>query len=253
MTPLVLVHGFMGGSDQWALQAPLAEARTLVPLDLPGFGRNADMDPVDSIEGFARWALGELTKRGITHFDLLGHSMGGMIVQEMIHQAPERIDRLILYATGSIGDLPGRFEPIETSMARAREDGAESTARRIAATWFLERDAATEYQSCASIAAMAGLDAILAGLEAMRNWSGTDRLFRIDAESLILWGDRDRTYAWPQIETLWTRIPNSHLGVVPGAAHAVHMERPDVFNALVDGFLEATPTHHIRTRPNSGS
>lgn len=253
MTPLVLVHGFMGGSDQWALQAPLAEERTLVPLDLPGFGRNADMAPLNSIEGFAGWALGELQQRGVTRFDLLGHSMGGMIVQEMVHQAPERVDRLVLYATGSIGDLPGRFEPIETSMARAREDGAEVTARRIAATWFLEREAATEYEPCASIAAMAGLDAILAGLEAMRNWSGADRLTRIDAETLILWGDRDRTYAWRQIESLWTQIPKTHLGVVPDAAHAVHMERPDIFNALLGGFLRAVPTPHIRTRANSGS
>ncbi len=243
----------MGGGDQWALQAPLAEGRDLIALDLPGFGRNANMEPLDNIEGFARWALSELTQRDITRFDLLGHSMGGMIVQEMVHQAPDRVDRLILYATGSKGVLPGRFEPIETSMARAREDGAEATARRIAATWFLEGDAATECEACASIATMAGLDAILAGLEAMRNWSGMDRLSRIDAETLVLWGDRDRTYAWPQIETLWTQIPKSHLAVVPHAAHAVHMERPDMFNALLDGFLKVSPAPHIRTRANSGS
>ena len=238
MTPLVLVHGFMGGGDQWALQAPLAEGRDLIALDLPGFGRNANMEPLDNIEGFARWALSELTQRDITRFDLLGHSMGGMIVQEMVHQAPDRVDRLILYATGSKGVLPGRFETIETSMRRVKEDGAEATARRIAATWFLACETAEEYEPCAAIAIKARLPAILAGLAAMRDWSGVDRLPGIKAETLILWGDHDRTYAWAQIETLWTSIPNSHLGVVPSCAHAVHMEKPKIFNALLGDFLK---------------
>lgn len=237
MKPLVLVHGFMGGSEQWKLQAPLAEGRTLVALDLPGFGLNADLDPIDRIEGFAAWALDELTRRGIDRFDLLGHSMGGMIVQEMVRMAPERVDRLVLYGTGSVGVLPGRFETIETSMQRARQDGAEATARRIAATWFLACERAEAYEVCAAIAQRSRLPAILAGLDAMRNWSGQDALGRIAARTLILWGDGDRTYPWSQIEALWREIPNSNLAVLPGCAHAVHMERPGIFNEIVAEFL----------------
>ena len=81
------------------------------------------------------------------------------------------------------------------------------------------------------------MEAILAGLAAMRDWSGEDRLSEIAAPTLVLWGDQDRTYAWPQIETLWRAIPNTQLAVVPGCAHAVHMERPTLFNDLVAGFL----------------
>lgn len=248
MTPLVLVHGFMGGSDQWAHQSPLAEGRNLVAVDLPGFGKNAHHAPVDSISGFADWVLADLTRRGIARFDLLGHSMGGMIVQEMIRKAPERVDRLILYGTGTVGVLPGRFEPIETSMERARVDGPEATARRISATWFLDRDTSPEYRACADIAAQSPLAAILGGLKAMRDWSGEDNLVKIEAETLILWGEGDRTYPWAQVDRLWRMIPNSHLAVVPDCAHAVHMERPGVFNALVRDFLAKSPTEGVRTR-----
>ncbi|MDU8909740.1 alpha/beta hydrolase [Aestuariicoccus sp. MJ-SS9] len=239
MTPLVLVHGFMGGSDQWALQAPLAEGRDLVRVDLPGFGRGADLPPIDSIPGFAAWVLEEVTRQGVDRFDLMGHSMGGMIVQEMIRQAPGRVARLILYGTGAVGVLPGRFEPIETSMQRTRDDGPASTARRIAATWFLQREAAAQYQACAAIAEKSGLPAILAGLAAMRDWSGVDHLPQIASETLLIWGDGDRTYQWSQVETLWRTIPRCQLAVVPGCAHAVHMERPDIFNRLVKGFLDS--------------
>ncbi|MEL7149178.1 MAG: alpha/beta hydrolase [Pseudomonadota bacterium] len=237
MTPLVLVHGFMGGSAQWTLQSPLAEGRSLVCLDLPGFGRNADKPVVDRIEDFAEWALKELTGRGIDRFDLLGHSMGGMIVQEMVRHAPDRVKRLVLYATGSRGALPGRFETIETSKKRAMEDGARATARRIAATWFSKREDAEHYADCAAISEMAGLDAILSGLTAMQSWSGEANLSKIGNHTLVLWGDGDRTYDWSQIERLWTSIPNSTLGVIPSCAHAVHAERPDLFNAMVHQFL----------------
>ena len=147
------------------------------------------------------------------------------------------MNRLVLYATGAKGVLPGRFETIETSMQRARADGASATARRISATWFLRREAAKAYGQCAEVAELAELDAILAGLAAMRDWSGEDHLPNIDADTLILWGDLDRTYSWPQIDLLWQRIPKSHLAVVPSCAHAVHMERPDIFNTLLEDFL----------------
>lgn len=237
MTPLVFVHGFMGGSKQWALQEPLAEKRDLIRIDLPGFGENAHLEPLDRIESFATWVLGKLESDGVRRFDLLGHSMGGMVAQAMIRQAPDRVEKLILYGTGAVGVLPGRFEPIETSIERARDDGPRATARRIAATWFRRGEAAPEYPTCAAIAQQAALPAIVAGLEAMRNWSGEDHLPKISALTLILWGDCDRTYAWPQIEMLWRNIPNSNLAVAPGCAHAVHLERPKLFNELVKGFL----------------
>ena len=238
MIPTVLVHGFMGGSRQWTPQAELFDPLRIVAVDLPGFGHNADLPPVNEIRRFAQWVLDNLTRQGIDRFNLLGHSMGGMIVQEMTRLAPDRVQTLVLYATGAVGLLPGRFEPIETSMQRARNDGAEATARRIAATWFLEREAASAYPACADIATQAGIGAIIAGLEAMRDWSGIDHLPAISVPTLIIWGDHDRTYGWPQIERLWTTIPQSRLAVLPDCAHAVHLERPALFNGLVREFLD---------------
>ncbi|MDJ0823291.1 MAG: hypothetical protein QNJ09_15965 [Paracoccaceae bacterium] len=89
------------------------------------------------------------------------------------------------------------------------------------------------------IAAIPPLPAILAGLEAMQGWDGSDHLSAIKAKTLILWGDGDRTYPWSQTETLWRSIPDAQLAVVPGCAHSVHMEWPELFNAIVGRFLDA--------------
>ena len=83
------------------------KGRELICVDLPGFGKNAPSPPIDRIDGFASWVLDALERDGVRQFDLLGHSMGGMIAQEMTRQAPDRIDRLILYATGAEGVFAG--------------------------------------------------------------------------------------------------------------------------------------------------
>jgi len=238
VTPLVLVHGFMGGSAQWEGQAAaLSDRFDVIAVDLPGFGAHADLPAINSIGGFAAWVIEDLRRRGVERYHLLGHSMGGMIAQEIARLDADRIDRLVLYATGAVGVLPGRFETIAQSKARALSDGASATARRIAATWFLQREKAAGFEACAQIAERARLDAILAGLDAMQDWSGTAALCDLTPDTLVLWGDCDRTYGWDQIQRLWQDIARSSLAVVPGCAHAVHLEKAAIFNTLLRGFL----------------
>lgn len=181
--------------------------------------------------------LDELTSEGIGEIDLLGHSMGGMIVQEMTALAPERVKRLIVYGSASSGNLPGRFETFARSHERVTKDGVEITARRISATWFVQEESAPEYVNCATIACRSTLQSLHAGLTAMETWSRTDNLEAITCPTLIVWGERDRTYRWPLIEELWRKIPNTSLAVMPGCAHAAHMEKPDLFNLLISDFL----------------
>jgi len=121
-------------------------------------------------------------------------------------------------------------------------DGAGPTARRIAATWFLQREAAEGYAGCAAIAERSGLDAILSGLDAMQGWNGEQKLCHIKVPTLVIWGDQDRTYAWHQTQQLWRGIDRAQLAVIPGCAHAVHLEKPAIFNRIVGDFLQGEQT-----------
>ncbi|MCH2094069.1 MAG: alpha/beta hydrolase [Rhodobacteraceae bacterium] len=237
MTPVVFVHGFMGGSQQWQGQNDSALGCDIIRLDLPGFGAKAHLEALCSIGDYADWALNELSKQGVEQVNLVGHSMGGMVVQEMVARAPTRMERLVLYGTGATGVLPGRFETIGTSKRRAVTDGPQATARRISATWFLEREHASGYEACAAIAEQCGLPAMLNGLDAMEGWSGAERLEHIDTKTLVIWGDCDRTYPWQQTEQLWQSIPDANLLVMPGCAHAAHLEKPWLFNSVLKNFL----------------
>jgi pimeloyl-ACP methyl ester carboxylesterase len=71
----------------------------------------------------------------------------------------------------------------------------------------------------------------------MQGWRGADLLQEIKPETLVVWGDGDRTYPWQQTQLLWNAIPQARLAVVPNCAHAVHLEMAAVFNLIVANFL----------------
>jgi len=235
---LVLVHGYLGGSAQWAVQAKKSSSSIpAVTPDLPGFGLNSEMNAPDEIGAFAEYVLGYVRDMNLARFHLMGHSMGGMVAQEMVARAPDRVEKLILYGTGPVGELPGRFETIAESSRRLIEEGPVVTGRRISATWFVDYERAENYRVCANLAQKVSQQAALAGLSAMEKWSGEAALETISSPTLVLWGDCDRTYPWSQIQLLWQGISGALLAVMPGCAHAAHLEKPALFNAIVKDFL----------------
>lgn len=235
---LVLVHGYLGSARHWDGQFPAFEGRfRCIAPNLAGFGDSAGLSAPDSIAGHAAQVLATLDALGVERFHLLGHSMGGMIVQQMAAMAPERIARLILYGTGPVGVLPDRFETIAQSRARITGEGLPATVRRIAATWFEAGEAAPGYAPCVAEGDRATRQAALASLTAWEGWDGTAALAGFGMPALVIWGDGDRSYGWAQPRALWRGIPGCRLAVVPGCAHAVHMEKPALFNAILGDFL----------------
>lgn len=235
---VVLVHGYLGGSAQWQqVMDSLSGTHDVIAPDLPGFGDASSAQRIGRIEEFASHLLGLVDELGIDRFTLLGHSMGGMIAQEFSARFPDRVERLVLYGTGPLGAMPDRFESLDATKMRLRQDGVLSTVRRIGATWFCEGEAGPGFELIASLGAQANKEAALAALDAMGSWDGTQALKGMDKTTLVLWGDQDRSYRWPQVEVLWRGLPDSRLAVVPGAAHAVHLEKPSLFNAIVSDFL----------------
>lgn len=236
--PLVLVHGYLGGSRQWDGVVPVLKQHfEVITLDLAGYGMANHLAAPTDLADHARNVLATMDHMGIERFHLLGHSMGGMIVQEITSQAPDRVNKLVLYATGPLGCIPGRFETMERSRERLREDGVQRTATRICATWLLDREASPAFEALSALATQASEQAASAGLSAMESWDGRERLGQIAQSTLIIWGESDRTYGWTQIETLWRSIPRASLAVLPSCAHALHLERTELFCTLLVEFL----------------
>jgi len=238
--PLVLVHGFLGSSEMWKLQKEyLSKFFRVITPALPGFGESSKVKSCDSINSMAKTILNLLNKKNVNKFNLMGHSMGGMIVQEMSKISGDKINKLICYATGSIGDIPGRFETLESSRERLKKEGISATVKRVPKKWFVDGDKAKYYYLCENAVKETSEETTDNALVAMKNWRGFENLKNIKNETLIIWGDKDVSYNFEQVDTLNKNIPNSKIEVIKGCSHNVHLEIPEKFNEIVKNFLES--------------
>ena len=236
--PLVLVHGYLGSSEMWNLQKEFLRKhfRIITPA-LPGFGESYKVQSLDNINSFAKFVLKCLDEKKINEFHLMGHSMGGMVVQEMVKISENRIKKLICFATGSIGDIPGRFEPIETTREKLKKDGLKETLNRVPQKWFVEGDKAKYYYFCENAVKNISIETADNALKAMKNWRGYENLKNIKQDTLIIWGDKDVSYNFDQVDTLKKNISSSQLEIFKGCGHNVHLEEPHKFNEKVKNFL----------------
>lgn len=241
---LVFIHGFLSGPEYWHKQlSDLADTFCILPVCLKGFShRNQELAPT-SIAGFAEDVIQQLDTQKVDSFFLVGHSMGGMIAQEVVHKIPHRINGLVLYGTGPYGSLPGRFEPIEQSLKNASPDGFRASIEKAVKSWFLDEIASQhDIEDSLLLAMKAPFSSYKHGLVAMSNWEGKSYLSRFKMPTLVLWGDTDRSYQWEsQPYTLWKSIENSSLSVVSNSAHNVHLENPELFNLILTTFLARLP------------
>tara|TARA_B110001454_G_scaffold88557_1_gene84724 strand:- start:688 stop:1446 length:759 start_codon:yes stop_codon:yes gene_type:complete len=237
--PLVLVHGFLGSSIMWQPQIEhLKRYYRVITPDLPGFGKSKKIKPHNNINSMAKTVLNCLKEKQIEKFYLLGHSMGGMIVQEMAKLAGEKIIKLICYGTGPIGNIPGRFETIDESREKLKKNGLEITAQRIAKTWFVEEDKAKYFYLCNEAGKDTTIEAADNALIAMKTWSGLKNLKNIKNFTMIIWGDQDKAYNFDQVDTLNRNITNSDINIFKGCSHNVHLEMPNEFNKCIINFLD---------------
>jgi len=236
--PLVLVHGFLGSSIMWEPQINyLRKNYRIISPDLPGFGNSNKAKSKNNINDMAKIILNCLKEKKIDKFFLLGHSMGGMIAQEMTKLVGEKIEKLICYGTGAMGNIPGRFETINESRNRLKKDGLKNTAFRIAKTWFVEEDRSKNFYLCEEAGKSTNLEAADNALVAMENWNGIKDLKNIKNPTLIIWGNKDKAYNYDQVSILNKNIPNNEISIFENCSHNVHLEKPEEFNECINKFL----------------
>ena len=236
--PLVLVHGYLGSSEMWCLQRDyLSKFFRVISPALPGFGESHKAQSLDSINDMAKFVIDIIDEKKIDRFNLLGHSMGGMIVQEIAKLVGDRINKLICFATGPIGDIPGRFETMDETRKKLKKDGTKISFSRVPPKWFVKGNKDKNYFLCENAATNVSIETADNALLAMKNWRGIDNLKNIENETLIIWGDKDISYNFDQVNTLNKNIKNSRLEIFKGCCHNVHLEQPEKFNILIKNFL----------------
>ncbi|MGB7262185.1 MAG: alpha/beta hydrolase [Albidovulum sp.] len=236
----VMQHGFLGGGGYFAPQMAAMGGRfDIIAPDLPGFAGSRDEPVAMSIKAMSQAQVGLLDALGVEKFHLLGHSMGGMVALQTALDHPDRVEKLVLYATNSSGNLSDRFETFEETWTQFTRVGVASVAARVTATWFRDEDNAPMYPFCLNAGAGPSEAAVLAALRAIPDWDVSDRLGELSMPVLVICGDKDRSYSLDGLIRMRNAIKAAALCLLPGCAHCAHLEVSDMFNAAVSDFLSA--------------
>src|SRR5919107_3023619 len=101
---VVLLHGIAGTADTWAPVADALAARhTVIAPDLLGHGESAKPRGDYSLGAYASGVRDLVAALGHDRATVVGHSLGGGIAMQFAYQFPERVERLVLIASGGLG------------------------------------------------------------------------------------------------------------------------------------------------------
>jgi pimeloyl-ACP methyl ester carboxylesterase len=255
--PVLFVHGLGGNSTVWLENLPAAaRERRVLALDLPGFGASAPTSDGISIPGYSRTLQRFCERLGLDEVVLVGSSLGGWVSADLTLRDPERVRALVL--TDAAGIVPTRAERYKAvAMMRGAELGAPLAPRFRTAIASRRRLRAMSLKYTVADPARLAPDLVYMGLPAApdpgfspaftacrRSWSDAwcDQLTEIECPTSIVWGERDRLLPLRHAREWARRIVGSELHVIPDAGHIPMLERPDLYNDLLLGFLARVAT-----------
>jgi poly(3-hydroxyalkanoate) depolymerase len=247
-SPLLVLTG-IGASLE--LSAPVERPLTshgvqTLALDAPGTGESSRYRRPRRMPGIARTLEHMLDALGYDRVDVLGVSFGGILAQQLAHQAPRRVRRLVLAATAcgvaGLGGVPGSPRAL-LALATPRRYQSPDYFRRIAGALYggeARRDPDAVLQgSIAPFSRAPSMRGYLDQLYAISFWTGLPWLWRLRQPTLVLAGDDDPIVPVINGRILAQVIPHARLEVIQGGGHLFLLERPTELAALIAAFLTA--------------
>ncbi|MBI3954383.1 MAG: alpha/beta fold hydrolase [Chloroflexi bacterium] len=244
---LVLTHGLGGSIESWTYQVPaFAERHQVLAWDMRGFGASDKPHQAYTRSTFAADLSALLKALDIERAHILGHSLGGLVVQQFALDYPGQTRSLIVVDSSS--EIKEQYMAGWERQAQAVEEkGFQALGFDPSFTYapdfvknhldqiqqWRQEQAQNDPRCYAAAARVAGRQLLEDPL--------TPKLQAIRCPALIICGAEDRMTP-PGGSVIMSRaIPGAKLQIIPGAGHAVTREKPGELNRAVLDFLATVP------------
>lgn len=239
--PLILIAGSGASMDMWdpQLLKQLSVNHTVIIFDSRGKGQTS----VGTVKNMTMYQFANDTAGLIDALeikepvDVLGASLGGFIAQELVLSHPDKVNRLILYASDCNGKIaiPSRPAPFASTPI--------DQARIIADMIFPEqwKKEHPNYLSYMPLVPIPSLAAIQLEGQAINSWKGScDRVADIHNPTLVIVGTEDEivppSYSLPLAE----KIPGAWFIQINGGGHGLMYQYPQQFTSVLKTFLSVS-------------
>jgi pimeloyl-ACP methyl ester carboxylesterase len=221
----------------------------VIAVDLPGFGESELPLEDITIPGYGRFVDTFLGQIGVDRAVVIGNSMGGFIAAEVALNHPARVDKLVLVSAAGLVTVPPRRLALARRVAPLFHYG---TARAIGRRehWVRRRGMRRTFlygvathpdllqpELCYEIASGAGKPGFLDALGAVLDYDFRDRLSDVKQPTLIVWGRDDKIVPVGGAYEYERLISNSRRVIFEDTGHVPMIERPALFNRLVEDFV----------------
>ena len=249
--PLLFFQHFMGTLDDHdpALSDAFAEDREVILFNNAGVASSSGIVP-DTIEAMARDAISFTDALGLSRIDVLGHSMGGLVAQQVAIQRPDLARRLVLVGTGprggvGIGETPAQTAALFTVRLPRQEDmwlpvlfAPTETSQKLGRE-YVERIVTRKDRDASPFG-----EQVYAGQGTAIHAYGTTKdpaysiLKNIKIPVLVVNGTDDIIIATINSYILQQFLPDAELIIYPDSGHGALFQFSDLFVAHGTMFLE---------------
>lgn len=227
---LILIHGW--GADVstfWPVVDYLKKDFTLWLIDLPGFGRSNLPKETFTISDFAEIIAEFIKTNNIKKPAVLGHSYGGKIGIKLAADYPDLIDKLILEGAAGIKPAKNLLQILIFPLAKIANlvlPNVGNYRERIRTKLYKRLE--SDYKDSGNMK-----DIFVNTLKE----DLTADLPKIQTETLIIWGEKDRAVPLKYGKIMFQLIKNSKLVILEGIGHFPHIKWPERVAYAVKDFI----------------
>ena len=245
--PVVLLHGFPLTRAMWDETVPaLADTYHVIVPDLRGHGESEATDGLYEMADHAGDVLALLDTLGHRQAAVVGLSMGGYILLQLLTSAPERLWAVVLADTMGRADIEERKQARAAQAEIIKTEGLAKFAEQVLPRMFAPsvpalrpelverfRRTITSQQPESVVSALLGLAARPDMIEPLK---------QVRVPTLVIVGAEDLATTPEHAHELAATIPDATLVILPGAGHMSNWEDSEGFNRAVRTFLDRTAT-----------
>jgi 2-hydroxy-6-oxonona-2,4-dienedioate hydrolase len=237
--PVVFIHGLGGSIESWTNNVEfLSNTFRIIALDLPGFGLSDKPKVSYTINFYVNFLEKFIKKLRISHFFLIGSSLGGHIAVEYTLRNRKKVDKLVLISPA--GSLPKSFKgtPALKRFIKIVKAKSSNDIYRILSSI----DHSIVDHSYANIVykrlSLPGAkDAFISALKGSANAPRyNNKLEKIHTNMLLIWGKEDNMIPLKYVRPFMNH-GNSRIIIIENCGHRPHVENPKLFNKMVSDFL----------------